>query len=148
MWPECDRQSRVISDDDNRIIGGQESQSGKWPFLIKFNIGCGGSIINNNWVITAAHCCKSSNSFEIMQKNLAANICKLKLKDCTRNILPESVHIHPKYDVQNDYDYDFCLVEYPEDSFKDEAKICISTTKLDVGEWCFIAGWGVITKGF
>ena len=45
--------------DGQRIIGGQETKNGDWDFLVHLpGLGCGGSVISRNWVITAAHCCQ------------------------------------------------------------------------------------------
>ncbi|XP_072847013.2 transmembrane protease serine 12 [Pogona vitticeps] len=50
-----------------RIIGGQDAQHGAWPWQVslqiyRLGIGyvhvCGGSLINNNSVLTAAHCAR------------------------------------------------------------------------------------------
>lgn len=50
-----------------RIVGGQDAQLGGWPWqvsleLYRFGKGfghvCGGSLINHNSVLTAAHCIK------------------------------------------------------------------------------------------
>ena len=52
----------------NRIIGGTESTAHAWPWMCsfqlrfshadgyKYNHVCGCAIVNNDWVITAAHC--------------------------------------------------------------------------------------------
>ena len=45
--------------DGQRIIGGTQTKNGDWDWLVHFpGLGCGGSVLNRNWVITAAHCVK------------------------------------------------------------------------------------------
>merc|ERR1712192_306554 len=48
-----------------RIVGGEPSMSGKYPWIVAFNFGttdglqpggCGATLIARNWVVTAAHC--------------------------------------------------------------------------------------------
>ena len=60
----CNPGSRQTLD---KIVNGGDATQAHWPWMarlfLKENIGdnsgwsCGGSIINNNWLITAAHCC-------------------------------------------------------------------------------------------
>ena len=41
-----------------RIVNGSPAQAYSWPWIVHFDkIGCGGTIIDRNWVLTAAHCC-------------------------------------------------------------------------------------------
>lgn len=46
--------------DSGKIVGGEEAIEGDWKWMtILRNNGrffCGGSLINNGWIITAAHC--------------------------------------------------------------------------------------------
>lgn len=43
-----------------RIIGGKETSVNKWPWQVSVQYGpihiCGGTIIDAQWVLTAAHC--------------------------------------------------------------------------------------------
>ncbi|XP_026994837.2 chymotrypsinogen B-like isoform X2 [Tachysurus fulvidraco] len=46
---------------NNKIVGGQNAALGSWPWQVivqSANTLCGGSLINQNWVLTAAHCLK------------------------------------------------------------------------------------------
>lgn len=44
----------------SKIVGGSVAKSGDWGWQVAFKIfgslSCGGSVININWVVTAAHC--------------------------------------------------------------------------------------------
>ena len=44
-----------------RIVGGEEANPHSWPWQISLGYGssshfCGGSVLSQNWAITAAHC--------------------------------------------------------------------------------------------
>ena len=49
----------------SRIVGGSESEAGEWPWQALFVVinpigsqleACGGTLINEQWIVTAAHC--------------------------------------------------------------------------------------------
>lgn len=49
-----------FSDSLLRVVGGKPSQPAAWPWVVSvYRNGvfhCGGTILNPNWIITAAHC--------------------------------------------------------------------------------------------
>lgn len=49
-------------DDDDKIVGGYTCTEGSVPYQVSLNAGyhfCGGSLISNQWVVSAGHCYKS-----------------------------------------------------------------------------------------
>ena len=49
----------------DRIVGGDEAAENQWPWIVALFIDdawfCGGSLISENWVMTAAHCVEVSS---------------------------------------------------------------------------------------
>ena len=60
----CGQKGRGLSDFP-KIVGGQEATPGEWPWQVALLQGtfpfCGGSLVSNQYVITAAHCVKSTD---------------------------------------------------------------------------------------
>ena len=57
-------------DINRRIVGGRVARKNEYPYQVALQYGsgftfCGGSIIDNNWVLTAAHCVRSKSASDI-----------------------------------------------------------------------------------
>ncbi|XP_044278200.1 serine protease hepsin [Varanus komodoensis] len=61
LCQDCGRRKLSV----DRIVGGQDASLGKWPWQVSLRYDgthlCGGSVISNEWVITAAHCFPERN---------------------------------------------------------------------------------------
>lgn len=46
--------------DSSRIVGGTDAAVGAWPWLVSLYYNekqvCGASLVNNEWLVSAAHC--------------------------------------------------------------------------------------------
>uniref|UniRef100_A0A8C3GJK0 trypsin n=1 Tax=Cairina moschata TaxID=8855 RepID=A0A8C3GJK0_CAIMO len=59
--------------DDDKIVGGYNCPEHSVPYQVSLNAGyhfCGGSLINNQWVVSAAHCYKSRIQVRLGEYNI------------------------------------------------------------------------------
>ncbi|XP_018563533.1 brachyurin [Anoplophora glabripennis] len=96
-----------------RIIGGEEAVPHEYPFqvglLINGNSFCGGSLVSNNYVLTAAHCATVISTVEIIlgAHNLTAD------EDTQLRLTASEIHVHEQYN-RTDYQNDIAILRLSE----------------------------------
>ncbi|KAG8130265.1 hypothetical protein E2320_017009 [Naja naja] len=148
-----------FEDDDDKIVGGYTCQRNAVPYQVSLNSGyhfCGGSLINQQWVVSAAHCYKSLRlDIALYNKYNAATLTfsRMSVLLGEHNIVeaegseqvqkPAAIIVHPDYNSWL-LDNDIMLInlEYPVTIDASVSPIALSNGCPDVGTNCLISGWG------
>jgi secreted trypsin-like serine protease len=96
----------------SRIVGGTAAGSGEFKFFASWDIGCGGSLIAPNMILTAAHCVDDQSDGSV---RIGSNL--YSYRGITRRVTQQCRH--PKYDSSLDiYDYMLLTLDSPVDTTK------------------------------
>ncbi|KAM4610158.1 suppressor of tumorigenicity 14 protein homolog [Polymixia lowei] len=143
----------------SRIVGGQVSREGEWPWQVSLHIRgtghvCGASVLNQRWLITAAHCVQDNGKNQYSRADLWEALLGLHIQSQTnkwtvkRNV--KQIIPHPGYKPQT-YENDLALMELdtPVTLNQNIWPICLPTATHDfpAGKAAWITGWGATREG-
>jgi len=149
------RKPTHLSRGGGRIVGGEDAYYGEFPHQITLLRGgpdgslmCGGSLVDSNWVVTAAHCCDGQSARRL---GVAVGNHNLYSDDSDQeNIQVKRIVMHPSYDswtVEND----ICLLELETPATLGSKVGTISlpsqNEEYDAGTECTVTGWGTTSEG-
>ncbi|XP_061493468.1 cationic trypsin-3-like isoform X2 [Rhineura floridana] len=126
--------------DDDKIVGGYTCQKNSVPYQVSLNSGyhfCGGSLINSQWVVSAAHCYKSRIQVRLGEHSLTLNDGTEQYVDSAKVIR------HPNYN-SNLLDNDIMLIKLstPATLNSRVTSVSLPTSCVATGAECLISGWG------
>ncbi|XP_042305162.1 transmembrane protease serine 12-like isoform X2 [Sceloporus undulatus] len=139
-----------------RIVGGHDAHPGAWPWQVSlqfYEIGlgyihlCGGSLITNISVVTAAHCTKASTNPDFWRVVIGLHHLH-KYSSYTVNRRVNTITIHSKYNTDN-YENDVALFKFVKPiKFSEYVQpICLpEQNSIEPSYPCFITGWGHTTE--
>ncbi|XP_033125024.1 uncharacterized protein LOC117123275 [Anneissia japonica] len=139
------------------IVGGQAAQDGEWPWQAAlFRAGrriCGASLIDPQWILTAAHCIDVVTVPSMFQFLMGTNSLRkqdYESSDRTQFINVTEVFVHPNYRPYRS-DHDIALLKL-ENSFSITEyvrTVCIptSTKTFKDDTLCTVTGWGTTEVG-
>ncbi|XP_050996689.1 serine protease 42-like [Acomys russatus] len=129
-----------------KIMGGVDAEEGKWPWQVSVRIRhmhiCGGSLINAQWVLTAAHCIYSRIQYNVKMGDRSV------YRQNTSLVIPiQSIIVHPKFSTTVVVKHDIALLklQYPVNFTSTIHPICIpkETFYVEAGTTCWVTGWGL-----
>uniref|UniRef100_A0A674D833 trypsin n=1 Tax=Salmo trutta TaxID=8032 RepID=A0A674D833_SALTR len=97
----------AFATEDDKIVGGYECKAYSQPHQVSLNSGyhfCGGSLVNENWVVSAAHCYKSRVEVRLGEHNIQVT------EGSEQFISSSRVIRHPNYSSYN-IDNDIMLIK-------------------------------------
>ncbi|XP_063046579.1 uncharacterized protein LOC134440419 isoform X2 [Engraulis encrasicolus] len=136
----------------NRIVGGEDSEPGSWPWQVSIHRSghqiCGGSLINNEWVISAAHCFLSPCTHHLTLYLGRHRQHGTNPKEVMRMVA--AVVRHPDYDFKtSNHDVALVRMTYPVRFTPFIRPVCLaaSGSVFITGTESWVTGWGYIKEG-
>ena len=131
---------------EGRIVGGVEATPHSWPWQVALFIDdawfCGGSIISENYVLTAAHCADGASYFDVMA---GAHNVRESSEPNRVEVTSYNGWTHPLWN-SNDLSGDLALVELPSPLPMNDyiSASCLPATGETpaVGSMVTVTGWG------
>uniref|UniRef100_A0A3Q3LLH2 chymotrypsin n=1 Tax=Labrus bergylta TaxID=56723 RepID=A0A3Q3LLH2_9LABR len=131
-----------------RIVNGEEAVPHSWPWQVSLQQSsgfhfCGGSLINENWVVTAAHCNVRTYHNVVLgehNKGYGSNEAIQKLK-------PAKVFTHPGWNPSTiNNDISLIKLSSPARLGSNVSPVCLaeSSDNFPAGMTCVTSGWGLM----
>ncbi|KAL8222154.1 UNVERIFIED_CONTAM: hypothetical protein K2H54_075035 [Gekko kuhli] len=157
------RSSELESEEDfleagffSRVIGGRDSAPGRQPWQVSIKLGlshfCGGSLIHENVVVTAAHCVVNLLDPELV-KNLIVTVGEFDLRRTDKgeqNIPVSKIILHPAFSRFGRMNSDIALLylKYSVKYGHEVQPICLPHKEdtFEEGTLCVVSGWGKVSE--
>ncbi|XP_053661380.1 uncharacterized protein LOC128710348 [Anopheles marshallii] len=144
------------------IVNGTESKDGYWPWHVAlfhnngraFHYACGGTILDHNIVLTAAHCLMTENGV-MARERLVVQVGRNRLRSAGNRVQEHEAYqliVHPEF-TSNSNRHDIALIKLATDiTYTDYIQpICLWNRGEDqhaiVGTWGTVIGFGVDETG-
>ncbi|XP_070598215.1 cationic trypsin-3-like [Erythrolamprus reginae] len=129
-----------LDDDDDKIVGGYTCPKHSVPYQVSLNAGkhfCGGTIINNQWIVSAAHCYVSRMQVRLGEHSLTKNDDSEQYIDAVK-IIP-----HPKFSFRT-MDNDIMLIKLAKPASLNSrvSALRLPSSCPSTGATCLVSGWG------
>ncbi|KAJ2551392.1 hypothetical protein EV175_003710 [Coemansia sp. RSA 1933] len=131
-----------------RILGGSDANKSNYPFIVYLQntaeqTYCGGSIISDDWVLTAAHCIKTASASDI---NVYIGQAEYN-PDPSKATSVSSITTHPGYDDSSMVnDLSLLKLSSPITTSGNSSTIAVDTSSVGDGVTVTALGWGYTSE--
>ncbi|VDP10782.1 unnamed protein product [Soboliphyme baturini] len=132
---------------EHRIAGGTDALPGQWPWVValykKARLICAGSLIEDNFVLTAAHCVYSNQNPSIYTVLVGST----HLRNASRVDIVK-IYVHPLFNKVMPRAYDVALLKLSEnlDMGPNVGLLCLPVAPPTNMEKCTVVGWGYLSE--
>ncbi|XP_040843882.1 chymotrypsin-like elastase family member 2A [Ochotona curzoniae] len=141
----------TVESQQSRVVGGEEAKANSWPWQVSLQYSsggswyhtCGGSLVHNRWVLTAAHCISSSRTYRVVLGR--HSLSKAETGSVTVSV--SKLVVHENWDANKVANgYDIALIKLASavtlTSKIQTANLPPAGTILANNYPCYVTGWG------
>ncbi|KAG8275340.1 hypothetical protein J6590_088039 [Homalodisca vitripennis] len=141
-----------VANQETRIVGGVPTGVNRYPWVARLvyngQFHCGGSLLNEDYVLTAAHCVRNLKRTRI--RVILGDHNMFSTSDAPAKMRAvASIVRHRNFDV-NSYNHDIALLRLrkPVNFTKNIRPVCLPTQETDfAGRTGVVVGWGRTSEG-
>ncbi|XP_068220837.1 trypsin-1-like isoform X3 [Palaemon carinicauda] len=140
-----------IQNREGRVVGGRVAQRNQYPWLVSLNyrgkLYCGASLVNDRFLVTAAHCIKRVNKIRV--EIVLGNHNKSDDSEFSRQTRKvKDWWSHDQFDRKTFYnDIGVIELDEPVDFDRNVRPVCLPTENITyTGENGLVTGWGRLSE--